>query len=61
VVPLVAHLRGLLVDRGARPGPSRRVTLQADGGSGLQPGVELEHKEALAESLDDHDVGRAPG
>lgn len=39
----------------------RRVTLEADGGSGLQPGVDLEDKEALAELLDDNRLPGAAG
>jgi hypothetical protein len=36
-----------------------RVTLQTDGGSGLQPGVDLEDKDALAELLGDNGAAGA--
>lgn len=42
-------LRVLLTDRAPRAG---RFVLPTDGGSGLQPGVDLEDKEALADLLD---------
>jgi hypothetical protein len=38
---------------------SVRVSLPADGGSGLQPGVDLENKEQISELLDDEER-RAP-
>lgn len=39
--------------------PQSRVTLQTDGGSGLQPGVDLEDKDALAELLGDNGAAGA--
>lgn len=47
-------LRAALVERA--PGPAERVVLPTDGGSGLQPGVDLEDKEALAALLDAQDA-----
>jgi hypothetical protein len=44
-------LRVLLVER-RQPDRSAPVVLPVFGGSGLQPGVDLENKEALAELLD---------
>jgi len=32
------------------------VSLPTDGGSGLQPGVDLENKEQIAELLDDNEL-----
>lgn len=46
-------LRAVLVDRAA-PRQRARVVLPTDGGSGLQPGVDLEDKEAMAELLGDN-------
>jgi len=39
----------------------RRIVLPTDGGSGLQPGVDLEDKDALAELLGDNAAPHAPG
>ncbi len=46
-------LRAALVERAA-PHQRARVVLPTDGGSGLQPGVDLEDKEAMAELLGDN-------
>ena len=35
---------------------TRAVSLPSDGGSGLQPGVDLENKEQIAELLGDNDL-----
>ena len=51
-------LRAMLAQR-ASTGKARRVVLPTDGGSGLQPGVDLEDKEALAELLGDDEPARA--
>lgn len=52
-------LRVLLIERHATtPGA---VDLPTSGGSGLQPGVDLEDKEALAELLDDNRLHRDAG
>lgn len=40
-------------------GSALSVSLPTDGGSGLQPGVDLEDKEALAALLDEDDRRRA--
>jgi hypothetical protein len=52
-------LRAMLAGRAAKPGRLQRVLLPTDGGSGLQPGVDLEDKEALAELLGDNHRPRA--
>lgn len=51
-------LRVLLAER---PGPREPVELPVFGGSGLQPGVDLEDKEALAALLNDEGSSHAPG
>lgn len=38
--------------------PGGAVSLPADGGSGLQPGVDLENKEQIATLLGDEDLAR---
>jgi hypothetical protein len=43
---------------GARHRP--QVILPVDGGSGLQPGVDLDDKNAIAAALDDESPFRAP-
>lgn len=48
-------LRVLLKREAAEP-PRGDWTFPTDGGSGLQPGVNLEDKEALAELLGDNDL-----
>ncbi len=53
-------LRLLLASQSAGAA-SRPVDLPVYGGSGLQPGVDLENKEALAELLDAHEDLRAAG
>lgn len=45
----------------APSGERARVSLETDGGSGLQPGVDLLDKEALAELLGDNRRTDAPG
>ena len=50
-------LRFLLADRAPDRGRDR-VVLPTDGGSGLQPGVDLEDREAIAELLDDDRAAR---
>jgi hypothetical protein len=52
-------LRAMLAGRAAKPGRQQRIALPTDGGSGLQPGVDLEDKEALAELLGDNQSRRA--
>jgi len=52
-------LRAMLSARG-ETGARGRVVLPTDGGSGLQPGVDLEDKDALAELLGDNARSRAP-
>ena len=47
-------LRAMLNRPGEPDLPSSRVSLDTDGGSGLQPGVDLEDKDALAEILGDN-------
>jgi hypothetical protein len=49
-------LRVLMAQRQGTTAPAP-VTLPTDGGSGLQPGVDLEDKEALAALLDDERSG----
>jgi hypothetical protein len=46
----------LLLKREGREAPPGEWTFPTDGGSGLQPGVNLEDKEALAELLGDNDL-----
>jgi len=53
-------LRAMLAERRTSAG-MRRVVLPTDGGSGLQPGVDLEDKGALAELLGDNEPPRAAG
>jgi len=52
-------LRAMLAERASGRQKQQRVTLPTDGGSGLQPGVDLDDKEALAELLGDNHVPRA--
>ncbi len=54
-------LRAALAERQAATHPRRRVVLPTDGGSGLQPGVDLEDKEALAELLGENAPRHAAG
>ena len=49
----------LMFERQVAPQTGRRVELPTDGGSGLQPGVDLEDKEALADLLGDNHLPRA--
>jgi hypothetical protein len=51
-------LRAMLARDVAERGHSRPVSLPTDGGSGVQPGVDLEDQEALAELLADNDRTR---
>jgi plasmid stability protein len=46
-------LRTMLSRTGDDVAPPAAVSLPTDGGSGLQPGVDLEDKDALAELLGD--------
>ena len=48
-------LRVLLVERATSAPGRRRVVLPTDGTSGLQPGVDLEDKEALADLIGDNE------
>ncbi|MGQ0679743.1 MAG: type II toxin-antitoxin system VapB family antitoxin [Actinomycetota bacterium] len=50
-------LRTALVD--ARPAKAQRVVLKTYGGSGFQPGVDLDDKEALAEILGENQFPNA--
>lgn len=50
-------LRVALAAPAARPA---RVRLETDGGSGLQPGIDLGDKEAMAELLGDNRPADAP-
>jgi hypothetical protein len=52
-------LRMVLAPDYAGGSGERRVRLPTDGGSGLQPGVDLEDREALAEILGDNAAPRA--
>ncbi len=52
-------LRVLLVEHGGEPGSTSRVELPTKGGSGLQPGVDLEDREALTSVLGDDRWGDA--
>ncbi|MHB1526509.1 MAG: type II toxin-antitoxin system VapB family antitoxin [Candidatus Dormibacteria bacterium] len=54
-------LRVLLIERVELASTRRRVALPTAGGSGLQPGVDLEDKEALAELLGDNAARHAAG
>ena len=47
-------LRAMLSRAGSGAAPAARVALETDGGSGLQPGVDVEDKDALAELLGDN-------
>lgn len=51
-------LRAMLAER-ASGRTTTRVVLPTDGGSGLQPGVDLDDKEGLAELLGDNEPSRA--
>jgi hypothetical protein len=53
-------LRVLLSDRGDS-GARTRVLLETDGGSGLQPGVDLDDKDSLSELLGENALPRAAG
>ena len=48
-------------DKGAVNTKRRRVKLVTDGGSGLQPGVDLEDKDSLSELLGDNRLPDAAG
>jgi hypothetical protein len=54
-------LRALLAQQDTAKIVHPRVVLTADGGSGLQPGVELEDRAALAEILGENRAPRTPG
>ena len=54
-------LRAMLTEPSGTAGSRPRVVLETDGGSGLQPGVDLEDKDALAERLGDNAMPRAAG
>jgi len=54
-------LRVLLVERAELAAVRPRVVLPTDGGSGLQPGVDLEDRDALAELLGDNGLRHAAG
>ncbi len=54
-------LRSMLSARSERSGTRPRMSLQTDGGSGLQAGVDLEDKDSLAELLGENAVLRASG
>jgi hypothetical protein len=47
-------LRSLFVERTEHTPLTQRVVLPVGGGSGLQPGIDLEDKESLAEALGDN-------
>jgi hypothetical protein len=47
-------LRFMLSERSGPTAEAGRVVLPTDGGTGLQPGVDLEDKESLAELLGDN-------
>ena len=57
-------LRQMLARADGSPSTTGPVSLPSDGGSGLQPGVDLENKEQIAELLGDEEPGhrelRAP-
>jgi hypothetical protein len=57
-------LRQMLARADGPPSATGPVSLPTDGGSGLQPGVDLENKEQIAELLGEHELGhkelRAP-
>ena len=52
-------LRQMLARADNPRSPAGAVSLPTDGGSGLQPGVDLENKEQIAELLGDEEL-RAP-
>ncbi len=54
-------LRAMLGERSDRGLDRPRVVLETDGGSGLQPGVDLEDKDLLAEVLGENAQFRAAG
>lgn len=54
-------LRFLFTERAGEASPRPRVVLPTDGGSGLQPGIDLEDKDALAQILGDNDMPYAAG
>jgi hypothetical protein len=49
-------LRALFVERAKETRTRTRVVLPTGGGSGLQPGVDLEDKDALAELLGSNEM-----
>lgn len=54
-------LRAMLSEPSESRHQRPRVVLETDGGSGLQPGVDLEDKDSLAELLGENARLRAPG
>src|SRR5437870_2946479 len=54
-------LRAEFSERSVAADHRRRVLLPTDGGSGLQPGVDLEDRDALADLLGDNSPPDAPG
>jgi hypothetical protein len=50
-------LRQMLARAEDPPPAAGPVSLPTDGGSGLQPGVDLENKEQIAELLGDNELG----
>jgi hypothetical protein len=52
-------LRALFVERAEEQRTQTRVVLPTGGGAGLQPGVDLEDKDALAELLGDNEMTSA--
>ena len=51
-------LRQMLARADGPPSTAEPVSLPTDGGSGLQPGVDLENKEQIAELLGDNELGQ---
>lgn len=51
-------LRQMLARADDRQSPTGAVSLPSDGGSGLQPGVDLENKDQIATLLGDEDLAR---
>jgi Arc/MetJ family transcription regulator len=54
-------LRAMLGRDTELPDQSAAMVLETDGGSGLQPGVDLEDKDSLAELLGDNAMSGAAG
>jgi hypothetical protein len=50
-------LRQMLARADGPPSATGPVSLPTDGGSGLQPGVDLENKDQIAELLGDNELG----